>query len=128
MIWVYVGPDDLARYWEWQWRPHREFYDKYLRDFFAYDAAPYLTILYIAVGLFLLLLVWRLMIFLAKLFTSFVLALTALWILGAENVGQPPAYLWAVLPFTFGWIVFTALLQGDAASISLRGIWRRLRS
>ena len=55
-VWVYVGADDLAMAWEWQWRPYVEFWNDYrITDFFRGEGRAYVQVL--TIGLIVLLIV-----------------------------------------------------------------------
>ena len=111
LIWIYVGAEDLGRWWSWQWLPYVDFYDTHLRDFFRSDGRPYTTVVVLVAAFALLCLSLRLSIWFAKLVVAFTLTRAVLGLSGALTVDPPEAILTAAAVAAVGWIILGRWLQ-----------------
>jgi len=104
--WIYIGGENLGAYWEWQWRPYVEFWeDEGMSGFFRHAGAPYLTILYVVIAIFALLLLRRILTFAAKAVLAFTIAQTALYPMGAEGIWQPDRLLYVASAVSVVWLI-----------------------
>lgn len=129
MAWVYIGGENLGAYWEWQWRPYVKFWeDEGISGFFRTDGAPYLTILYVVIAIFALLLLRRILTFAAKVVLSFTIAQTALYAMGAEGIWQPDRLLYVASAVSVIWLIAAGLLTKIGVGRGVRTIIYRIRS
>lgn len=120
-VWVYVGADDLAAYWEWQWRPYVEFWRDYdIGDFFRGEGRAYTQMLIIALVIFLILISLRITYWLAKVVVAFAFAKTVLSFHGALAIDPPTTALIAAALIGVIWVVVAPYL----GKVSLRQLWQ----
>ena len=120
-VWVYIGADDLAAYWEWQWRPYVGLWDKYdLGGFFRGEGSPYVMLLTIGIAVFALCLSFRLTVWLAKAVIAFTFAKAVLSFYGAVQIDPPSTVLIATAFAGAVWLVVARFL----ATLNLRELWQ----
>jgi hypothetical protein len=120
-IWVYVGADELASAWEWQWRPYVAFWENYdIGGFFRGEGRAYVQILTIGIAIFVLCLSLRLTVWLAKAVIAFTFAKAVLSFHGALQIDPPTTILIAAAFAGAVWIVVGRFL----AKVSWRNLWR----
>jgi type IV secretion system protein VirD4 len=120
-VWVYVGADDLAAYWEWQWRPYVELWENYdIGGFFRDEGSAYALLLYLTIGVFVLFLSFRLSVWIAKAMIAFTLAKTVLSIHGALQITPPSTPLIAAAFAGALWLVVSRFL----AKANWRQLWQ----
>lgn len=138
LVWVYVGADQLADYWEWQWRPYREFWAKYeIGDFFRGEGRGYTQILLLVLIAVAVLMSVRLSIWGAKAFIAFVIVKAVLSMWQAQAVAPPTMLMVAGAIGAGIWIVIGRFLllyrwsalwsrqpYGTAKWASLWNLWR----
>lgn len=129
IAWVYIGGENLGAYWEWQWRPYVKFWQDYdITGFFRTDGAPYLTLLYVVIAIFALLLLRRLLTFVAKAVLAFTIAQTALYVMGAEGIWQPDSLLYVASAVSVVWLVAAGFIEKINVGSRVQILIRRLRS
>lgn len=120
-IWVYVGADQLAAYWEWQWRPYVQFsYEQGIGDFFRRKGQGYTQILTLVGLVFALCLSPRLSIWLSKIIIAFCITKYVLATNGAVQVDPPEPLLIGLAIGAGVWIVVARFL----GRVSWRNLWR----
>ena len=119
LIWVYVGADDLAAYWEWQWRPYVQFgRDNGLGDFVRGEGVGYTQLLIILAGVAALLLVLPLSVWVAKMVIAFCITKGVLAFNYAYQIEPPSTLLIAIAAGAAVWIVI--------ARFVMRYSWKQL--
>ena len=120
-VWVYVGADNLAAYWDWQWKPYVDFWDKYrIEDFFRGEGRAYVQLLTIGIVAFVLFLSLRLTYWLAKVVVAFTFAKAVLSFHGALLIEPPTTTLIAASLAGAIWLVVAPLLN----KLNLRQLWQ----
>ncbi len=129
MAWVYIGGENLAALWEWQTGDFVEFWhDMGLSGFFRTDGAPYLTLLYVVIAIFALLLLRRILTFAAKAVLAFTIAQTALYAMGAEGIWQPNRLLYVASGVAVAWLIAAGFIEKIGVGRGVRTIIYRIRS
>lgn len=128
LIYAKVGPEDLASYWEWQWRPYREFSDMYFADFMRGDGQVFKYMLLAVVALLLLALAFRITLFAAKIVMAFIIAQTVLAWYTTLNVPDPHPYTMIAAPVAAVWVIVATSMQNVGMRQRMRNVWRRIRS
>lgn len=128
LIYVKIGPDDLASYWQWQWKPYTDFGDKYFSDFMRGDGQIFKNMLLAVVVLMLLVLAFRVSVFFAKIVLAFVIAQTLLAWYTTLNIPEPQPVLLIVAPMAAVWVVVSAMMQNVGMIQRIRNLFRRLKS
>lgn len=129
MAWVYIGSDSLGAYWEWQWRPYVKFWQDYdITAFFRTDGAPYLTLLYVVIAIFALLMLRRVLTLMSKAVLAFTIAQTALYIMGAEGIWQPDRLLYGASAVSVIWLIAAGFIEKINVGSRVQILIRRLRS
>ena len=119
-LWFTIGPENWRAWWQWQWEPYTELWAKYGRDFFAGQGQPYVLALSAAAALVLVLVAFRLSVWLAKIMIAFFLATTALSFFQADQIDPPHPYLIGGAVVAALWLVISTVLQG----FSFGGLFR----
>lgn len=128
-LYVAIGGDDLAAYWEWQWRPYVGFWHEHIAPFFRTGSGQtYATIFYVVAALFLLLVAFRLSVFVAKMLVALVIAHAVLGMTGSVNVPDLHPYLIAAAPFALVWVVLSSFIQSAGIRQRILVIVRRAKS
>lgn len=120
-IWVYVGAEDLAAYWEWQWRPYTEFWRDYeIGDFFRYDAVGFTQIIYLFAAAVLLLFAVNYSALIARGIFALCIVKAILSANGTVEVAPPDSTLIKAAVLAFGWQAFWIIWEG----FGLRALFR----
>lgn len=138
LVWIYVGGEQLADYWEWQWRPYVQFGGKYgLGDFFRGEGVGYTQLVILFVGAAALFLAMPLSVWLAKVFIAFCITKGVLAFNFAYAVEAPSPLLIAIAIGAGVWIIIARFVMryswsqifsrqpyGTAKWASLWNLWR----
>lgn len=123
-----IGGDQLSAYSEWQLGPYVQLWEEYLAPFFRGEGAIIAQIATVAVVLFLLVVAFRLSIFLAKFALAFLIAQTLLSSMTTMGVPAPHPYLIALAPFALVWVILSAFIENVGIRQRIRNLFRRLTS